>query len=50
MLDPVGEIALFVTLDPRFAQTGIVHIGQGHLGLGASPLSSSTARCALLPK
>jgi hypothetical protein len=43
----VGEIALLVALDPRFAQSAVVHVDRGHFGLGASPLPSSTARCAL---
>ena len=33
VIGPVGEKALLVALDQRFAQTGIVHIGRGHLGL-----------------
>jgi hypothetical protein len=35
VISPVGEKALLVALDQRFAQTGIVHIGRGQLGLGA---------------
>src|SRR5580658_1866145 len=33
VIGPVGEEALLVALDQRFAQTGIVHIGRGHLSL-----------------
>src|SRR5215470_440962 len=33
VVGPVGEKALLVALDQRFAQTGIVHIGRGHLSL-----------------
>ena len=37
VIGPVGEIALLVALDQRFAQTAVVHIGRGHLGLAHQP-------------
>jgi hypothetical protein len=30
---PVGEIGLLVALDQRFAETAVMDIGRGHLGL-----------------
>src|SRR5271155_4347481 len=33
VIGPVGEIALLVALDQRFAETAVMDTGRGHLGL-----------------